>query len=432
MRRMYGWYSRGRSREECPVLGRHRLRVQVARELGIVSGTGLEHTAGPRYANFLNDRSRLAQCRGSRLGVSHDLGVDLEVPEVHRERNPPSLDPLRTEREIELGRDRSRIVAMLPGHDVHHEGGVGDGARHRSVGEVRVKRARSAARHPPVRGLEAKDAAARGGDPDRAPDVRSVRERRHPCGERYSRPSARSARREIEVPGIARDAPEIGVGDAEERELGRRGAREQNGAGAKEPVHEGEALPGTMVFVKARAVGRDFSLHVVEVLDDDREAFEGPWAGSTAGVPLLRLPGLVEGAVKEGAGECVDLRLDGLDARDEARDELDRGEAPFAEAIAGLDGVQIAQVGVGGHRLQCYGERSTGGSAGTARGGTWLGNCPRGSRARERTPEPRALPCLAALRVAAHPVAVDLHALRPVELPHVPPYDAVHARLQVE
>ena len=136
-------------------------------------------------------------------------------------------------------------------HDVHHEGCFSDRACHRTVGEVGVKRARSAARHPPVRGLEPEDAAARGGDPDRAPDVRSVRERRHPCGERRSRPSARSARGEIEVPGIAGDAPEIGMGDAEERELGRRGSREQDGARAEEPVDIGEALPGTVVFVKA-------------------------------------------------------------------------------------------------------------------------------------------------------------------------------------
>ena len=61
--------------------------------------------------------------------------------------------------------------------------------------------------------------------------------------------------------------------------------------------------------------------------------------------------------------------------------------ATLAEAIDGLDGAQVAQLGVGGHRLPCYGERSTGGSAGTERRGTWLGNCPRGSRARKRTPE---------------------------------------------
>ena len=58
-------------------------------------------------------------------------------------------------------------------------------------------------------------------------------------------------------------------------------------------------------------------------------------AGSTAGVALFRFPGLVQGVIEEGVGEGVDLRLDGLDARDEARDELNRREASITEAIAG-------------------------------------------------------------------------------------------------
>ena len=103
----------------------------------------------------------------------------------------------------------------------------------------------------------------------------------------------------------------------------------------------------------------------MEVLDDEREPFEKPRARSTPGVPLLRLPGVAEGAVEEGVGEGVDPRLDVLDARDEARDELDWREAPFAESIAGLDGVQVAQLGVGVHGRQCYGEVSTEGGAGT-------------------------------------------------------------------
>ena len=48
-------------------------------------------------------------------------------------------------------------------------------------------------------------------------------------------------------------------------------------------------------------------------------------SGTTAFVPLLCRPGLVEGSVEEGAGEGVDNGLEFLDARDEARHELERG-----------------------------------------------------------------------------------------------------------
>ena len=313
-----------------------------------------------RHPPYLLDyRPRFTQCRSSRLGVAHDLGIDLEIAKVHRERDPPSLDTVRLEREIELVRDRGRVVAVLACHDIQHEDSVGNGARHRTVGEVGVKRARPAARHPPVGGLQTEDAAARGRNADRTPDVRSVRERRHAGSERRSRPPARSARGEFEVPGVSGHAPEIGMGDSQKRELRRGGSPEENCACVQEPVHVDETPAGTVVLVEPRAVGRGLPLHVVEVLDDDRDPFEGPRVGSTSCVPLLRLPGFVEGAVEERMGEGVDLRLDVLDARDETRDELDRREAPLDEAIACLHRSEVAQFWVGVHGRQCYVEANS-------------------------------------------------------------------------
>ena len=136
---MYAWYSRAGAESRGSVLGRHRLGVRIARESGVVGGARLEHAPGPRQANLLDDRSRLAQRRGSRLGVAHDLGIDLEVPEVHRERDPPTLDAAGMEGEIELVRDRGRIVSVLARHDVQHERRICDGAGHRAVCEVRVE-----------------------------------------------------------------------------------------------------------------------------------------------------------------------------------------------------------------------------------------------------------------------------------------------------
>ena len=77
-----------------------------------MGGAGLEHPVGPGNCHLLDDRPRFSQCGGCGLSVAHDLGIDLEIAEIHRERNPPTGDAIRVERELEFVRDRGRVIAV--------------------------------------------------------------------------------------------------------------------------------------------------------------------------------------------------------------------------------------------------------------------------------------------------------------------------------
>ena len=100
------------------------------------------------------------------------------------------------------------------------------------------------------------------------------------------------------------------MSDAEQRELRGGAAPEQYCPCAQQPVDVGEALARAVVLVEARAESRNLAFDVMEVLDDDRHAFQRPRAAATAGIAQFRLAGLFEGTFEEGIGEGVHFRFD--------------------------------------------------------------------------------------------------------------------------
>ena len=100
---------------------------------------------------------------------------------------------------------RQRVLVTLvgTGHDVHHERGVRHRACHGPDVREAPRRAVGMGRHAAVRGLEAEDAGARRGNPDRAPAVGADVQRGQTGGGRCGRSAARAARRAVDVPGVA-------------------------------------------------------------------------------------------------------------------------------------------------------------------------------------------------------------------------------------
>ena len=207
---------------EVAVLGQG-LPDETAEDGGEVGPSGLAHVVHVQLeADVLDVRAEVAEHAGSVTQVVADLSVYLEAAEVRVHRDPQPLHAGQLRGDRELGAQRDDVIAMRTRHHVLQQAAIGDRPRHGPVVAVMVEVERRVLRHAAIGGLEPDHAAERRRDADRAADVGSGREAGHARCQRCRRAAGGASGAVLEVPGIARDAPEPRVGDRRAAELGRR------------------------------------------------------------------------------------------------------------------------------------------------------------------------------------------------------------------
>ena len=135
---------------------------------------------------------------------------------------------------LDGGRERLAVAG-----DVEEQRGVGDVAGDRAVDRQAVpglvqRRHRDAV----ALRLEAEQAAAAGGDADRAAAVGAERAADQAGGDRGRRAAARAARRAVEVPRVAGRAERRRLGERRDLELGDVGLADDHRAGGAQPPHD--------------------------------------------------------------------------------------------------------------------------------------------------------------------------------------------------
>ena len=199
-----------------------------------------------------------------------------EAGELRRQLELARADPPR--RLLHLGRrlHPRRAAERDPrlaggGLEAGEPRGVGDRAAEGAERvEPRAEALDAGGRRPAVAGLEADDAAERGGPDHRAGGLRAVGDRHHPGRDRGGRAARRAAGRAI---GIVRvDGHRRLVG----RELGADGLAEDHRALLAQPGDAVRVALGPVPFVDRRAVGGRHVRRVDHVLDADRQPVQRP------------------------------------------------------------------------------------------------------------------------------------------------------------
>jgi hypothetical protein len=217
---------------------------------GLVEPFGQRQVEPPAPREALG--SRLDACCHERIGELRPRDSDLDLLECH------------------LCRREARS------EHIHHPLARGDVPRHRPrVVVARGEREAAIERHQPPARLEADDAAAGGGDADRAAGVGAERRVREPCRQRRRGAAARAARKPPRSQRI-RNRPEMLV-------LRGRAVRELvqvRLAGVRvsrrlQPPHGLRGLARHVLGEQDRAVGRDEPGRVEEVLDRERNPLAG-------------------------------------------------------------------------------------------------------------------------------------------------------------
>ena len=167
------------------------------------------------------------------------------------------------------------------------------------------------------------------------------------CGQGRARPSAGAADRVVQVPRVAGDAVELGVREAGAAELWRRRARVDDAAGVEDAFTDGRRLLGDDVLEGQRRHRGRLALDLDLVLEADRQPLERTRVVGVARVDRLGSLRLLERAVVVGEAERVDVRLDGVRARDRRLQQLDGRQlaaAELRERVGGGDVVQLSGV----------------------------------------------------------------------------------------
>ena len=127
-----------------------------------------------------------------------------------------------------------------------------------------------------ARRLEADDAAAGGGHPDRAGAVAGVGDRHQARGDGSGSPAARAARRHIGAPGVVGPAIELRLGRDAPTMLRRVGFADQQEARRLHPPHQLGVLGRDQILHPGRCVGqrRSFPAHA-DLLEQEGHAGEG-------------------------------------------------------------------------------------------------------------------------------------------------------------
>ena len=244
--------------------GDERRRSRPGSRQGGVSS----RTSWPRSASSVGGRTRAPRSTRGRPG--------------RRRRRRRHRDP-ETRRAARRGLRRTGARAAAPTRDRRARSPARTSSKcaasstDRAIGPA-VERPSSegngARRDAAARRLQAEEAAARSGDPDRAAAVGAVRERDEAGREGGRRTSARPAGREVRVPRVAGRAVELGLRERDGPELRRVRLAEDHEARVAEPSHDGRVEVRDVVGERAARVGRADACGRREVLDRDRDAAE--------------------------------------------------------------------------------------------------------------------------------------------------------------
>ncbi len=158
-------------------------------------------------------------------------------------------------------------------------------------------------------------------------------------------PPLRAADRVVQVPRVAGDAVELGVREAGAAELRRRRAGVDDAAGVEDALTDRRRLLGDDVLERQRRHRRGLTLDLDLVLEADRQPLERTRVVGVARVDRLGGLRLLERAVVVGEAERVDVRLDGVGARDRRLHQLDGRQlaaAELGERVGGGDVVELS------------------------------------------------------------------------------------------
>ena len=266
--------------------------------------------------------------RRNRVGhQARHLGIDARMAEIGTPGDARAPEPLALAQQGGIvrrwGFEAVMVAGMRAGHDLQHQGRVGDRAGHRPDMAYLVRIADRQVGHAPVARLDAENAAEMARHADRAGAVGALVKR--PVARR--RPGARARRGRAGVqavrPGIVRDPGKRALAHPLPSEFRGRRLAERNGAGGRQPVHAWRVLgrDGALFGVRA-PLGRDVC-RVGQVLDRDRHAVQGSErrARHDRSFRLLRR---IACAVGRQRGESVDPRFEPLDPGQHRIDDLDR------------------------------------------------------------------------------------------------------------
>ena len=228
---------------------------------------------------------------------------------------------VRRSRVRALGRvEERRTVANRPAHDV---------ARHQPMPCLTLG---GAERGPPARGLEAEQPAGRSRDPDAPATIARVGDGDDPSGHGRRRAATGTARGVVGVPRIARRTAELGLGHAEDPELGAVGLAQEHDTGLAVAREELGVMVGHIVVQRpAREGARLVRQMAVHVLDQEWHAAERA-VGQVTGRDLAS--GAVH-AVHDGVERGVDL----IGPGDGRLDQLGGRHLPRADQLGEIKGI---------------------------------------------------------------------------------------------
>ncbi len=165
-----------------------------------------------------------------------------------------------------------RVARLVSGEDVEQVRGVLDRARERSGGREALERPVGRRRDAAARRLEPEEPAARRRDANRASAVCRVRGGNEARGECCSCAAARTAGRELRVPGVPGHAVELRLGEGDGSELGRVRLADDDESGIADATDDRAVEVGDVVGVRARGERRADPRGGCEVLHADRDA----------------------------------------------------------------------------------------------------------------------------------------------------------------
>ena len=294
--------------------------------------------------HLLDLRSRVPQRLGEGPGVGLHLGLDGDVAERHRQRDP---HPAHVAEVLGDGQRRQRDVVdgVLTLDHVVEQGGVGHRAAHRPVVAVDVEVERRQRRHPAVRRLEADHTAEGRGDPDRATDVGPAGQVRRTGRQGRARAAGGSTRGVVGVPGVAGDAPQLGVGEAGAGELGGGRARVDQRARVEDPLGHGVGLVGDEALGEHRAEAQAAPLDRLLLLQHDRQSLERARSIALAGIAGLRCLRRHPEVLVVALQQAVDDRLGLVGPGRHRLQHLDRRQLAASEGIEDLGRAEVVKVG---------------------------------------------------------------------------------------
>ena len=297
---------------------------------------------------------RLEQ-RGCVQGGARALGVERRLQRrERRDADPqPAGLPRGGPRERLDRRRRPRGVAGFgAGEDVEQQRRLAHGAREDAVLQEEALPGVGCRRDPPAGGLQADEAAAGGGDPQRTAAIVAVGDRDHAGRHGRGRPAGRPARRALEVPRVAGRATAPWLGDRQDPPLGQRRRPDDDEARLAQPADHAVVVLCDRVAREVGAAGQAQAADRAVVLDRDRHA------GERARVTRPYRRSRRQRAFAVDVDERVDERLQFVDAAQRSLDELNRRQLAAADERGEVHRRALHEVGVPRHACGPYRRRA--------------------------------------------------------------------------